>query len=258
MNLFGRHADYDRIAHMFDKRYERNEYAGTARFLGEFIGDEPGVRVLEVGCGTGHWLEVVGATGRHPIGLDYSGGMLAKAQHVLGAALIRGTAERLPLPSGCFERVFCVNALHHFQDKPAFLAEARRVLCPGGKLLSVGLDPHRGLDRWHVYQYFPESLAIDRQRYPASEALRQWMAAAGFDNCSTQEVEHWAVRIPAREALAQGRLDPAATSQLSVLTPAEYQQGMERLRADMEHFEAVGQTLFLTIDLRLYGTIGSV
>jgi hypothetical protein len=42
-----------------------------------------------------------------------------------------------------------------------------------------------------------------------------------------------------------------------VLTDAEYQQGMERLRRDIQRAQEAGQTLFLTIDLRLYGTIGS-
>jgi ubiquinone/menaquinone biosynthesis C-methylase UbiE len=259
MDQTDRIADYDQIARTYDQRYERNPYTGVEAALRDFIGSQPGLDILEVGCGTGHWLEVLQAPGRHPVGLDYSAGMLAKAQkRVQGASLIRGNAGRLPLPSHSFDRVFCINALHHFPDKPAFLAEARRTLRPGGRLLSVGLDPHRGLDRWHVYEYFPESLVIDKQRYPATAALRGWMAAAGFEDCATQEVEHWTVRIPAREAIAQGRLDPAATSQLSVLTDAEYRQGMERIREELQRAEAEGQTLFLTIDLRLYGTIGSV
>jgi SAM-dependent methyltransferase len=259
MNASNRHAEYDQIAHTFDKRYERNEYAGVERALREFIGDEHNLRVLEVGCGTGHWLDVVQATGRRPVGLDYSAGMLAKAQTRLqGAALIRGDAERLPLPSRSFDRVFCINALHHFPNKPAFLAEARRILRPGGKLWSVGLDPHHGLDKWHVYDYFPESLAIDKQRFPATGRLREWMAVAGFRDCRTQELEHWSIQLPAREIMAQGRLEKAATSQLSVLTDEEYEQGIRRIYDDLERLEAKGQTLLLTVDLRLYGTIGSV
>ena len=251
-------ADYDQIARTFDKRYERNPYAGVAKALREFIGSQPGLHILEVGCGTGHWLEILQAMGRRPVGLDYSAGMLAKAQErVESAALIHGDAQRLPLPANSFDRAFCINALHHFHDKPAFLAEARRILRPGGKLWSVGLDPHHGLDKWHVYDYFPESLKIDRQRYPSSDMLRAWMIAAGFENCATHEVENWTIRVPARQALEQGRLDKAATSQLSVLTDEEYQEGLRRILAEMARAETEGQTLFLTIDLRLYGTIGS-
>jgi ubiquinone/menaquinone biosynthesis C-methylase UbiE len=185
--------------------------------------------------------------------------MLAQAQRRLARIpLVQGTAERLPWPAQSFDRVFCINAFHHFADKAAFLAEARRLLRPDGTILIVGLDPHSGVDQWFVYDYFPESFEIDRQRFPAASSLRTWMKEAGFQECTTQEVEHWTYRLPVREILKQGRLDETATSQLSVLTDAEYQRGMERIKADIERAEAKGVTLFLKADLRLYGTTGSV
>jgi SAM-dependent methyltransferase len=191
--------------------------------------------------------------------MDFSAGMLAQAQRRLaGIDLVQGTAERLPWPAASSDRVFCINAFHHFPDKPAFLEEARRVLRPGGRLLIVGLDPHRGIDQWFVYDYFPESFEIDQRRYPAALSLRSWMKSAGFENCTTEEAEHWTYRLTADEILRQGRLDKAATSQLSVLTEGEYGRGMEKIREDMERAEAKkGETLFLTGDLRLYGTTGS-
>ena len=229
------------------------------RALREFIGNESESRILEAGCGTGHWLEVLRRSENYIIGLDYSTGMLARARRSLPEMpLIRGTAEHLPLLDASVDRVFCINALHHFPDKPAFLKEARRVLRPRGRLLTIGLDPQRGLDRWHVYDYFPESLAIDKERFPASEVLRTWIAEAGFENCITQEVDHWVIKVPAREALAQGRLDKAATSQLSVLTDEEYERGIQRLLADLQRAEEQGQMLSLIVNLRLYGTTGWV
>jgi ubiquinone/menaquinone biosynthesis C-methylase UbiE len=259
MNQSIRRADYDQIAPTFDRRYTRREYAGVEVALREFIGRQPGLSILEAGCGTGHWLNVLQTSENFVMGLDFSAGMLARARNSLPEmTLIRGTAQYLPLYTASFDRVFCINALHHFPNKPAFLVEMRRVLRPGGKFLSVGLDPHRGLDRWHVYDYFEESLEIDRQRYPSSEQLHEWMIEAGFQNCVTRELEHWTSRLPAREALEQGRLDQAVTSQLSVLTNDEYQRGIKRIRREIELAEKNGQTLFLTTDLRMYGTTGSV
>ena len=259
MGQFNRHADYDQIAQTYDRRYQRNSYAGVENALRGFVGSQSGLQILEVGCGTGHWLAFLQSLRFSVTGLDFSAGMLAQARrHLPGIPLIQGTAERLPWRAQSFDRVFCINALHHFPDKPAFLAAAHHILRPGGTILSVGLDPHRGLDQWFIYDYFPESLEIDRQRYPAASALRTWMRKAGFASCTTQEVEHWIYRLPARDILKQGRLDRAATSQLSVLTDEEYQRGMEHIRADMELAEAKGGTLFLTADLRLYGTSGSI
>ena len=260
MSQTNRRADYDQIAASFEARYDRNSYAGVERALREFIGSGSDLQVLEVGCGTGHWLEILQSLpGIRLAGLDFSPGMLAQARRRLaGLDLVQGTAERLPLPAESFDRVFCINALHHFPDKPAFLAEARRILRSGGKLLSVGLDPHRGRDRWFIYDYFPESVEIDRQRYASAHSLQTWMKSAGFENPTTQELEHWAYRLPADEIQRQGRLDKTATSQLNVLTDQEYRRGMEKIRKDREHADAQGETLFLTADLRLYGTTGSV
>ncbi len=259
MRQINRHADYDQIAHTYDHRYERNSYAGVEQALRGFVGSQPGLQILEVGCGTGHWMEFLQAYRVHITGLDFSTGMLSQAHRRLpGIPLVQGTAERLPWPTGLFDRVFCVNALHHFPDKAVFLAETRRVLRPAGRILTVGLDPHSRLDQWYVYDYFKESLEIDKARYPAASSLRTWMRGAGFQDCITQEVEHWTYRLPAHEILRQGRLDKTATSQLSVLTDAEYQRGMEWIRADIERAEAKGETLFLTANLRLYGTSGSI
>jgi ubiquinone/menaquinone biosynthesis C-methylase UbiE len=256
MNWF---VDYDQIAPTFDKRYERNQYADVERELLAFVGSNPERKILEVGCGTGHWLEVLSARGLHVAGLDFSAQMLARARARLpGIELVHGQAEHLPWPAESFDRVFCINAIHHFVDKPAFLAEARRLLRPGGMLLTVGLDPHSGIDQWYIYDYFKESLEIDKQRYPSSNSLREWMNRAGFENCVTQEVEHWIIRLPAHEILEQGRLEKTSTSQLSVLTDSQYQLGMERIREEIKRAEEKGQILFLSADLRLYGTSGSV
>lgn len=259
MSQINRHTDYDQIARTYDRRYERNTYVGVEQALREFVGSQPGLQILEVGCGTGHWLELLRTSRLHVTGLDFSAGMLAHAQMRLSEiSLVQGTAERLPWPAESFDRVFCINAFHHFPDKAPFLAEARRILRPAGMILILSLDPHRGVDQWFIYDYFKESLEIDKGRYLESSVLRKWMKDAGFENCITQEVEHWTYRLPAREILRQGRLDKAATSQLSVLTDAEYQRGMEQLRTDMECAEAKGSELFLTSNLRFYGTSGSV
>ena len=95
-------------------------------------------------------------------GLDASAQMLAYAKtQAPRAALAQGSAERLPWANESFDRVFCINAFHHFQDKVAFLTEAMRVLRPGGLMMTVGLDPHTGVDRWYIYEYFDNVLEID-------------------------------------------------------------------------------------------------
>ena len=254
-----RSVDYDHIAKTYDRRYQENDYSGVEAALTAFVGEHLDQRVLEVGCGTGYWLRSFGGAGIHVTGLDASAQMLAYAKtQAPRTALAQGSAERLPWASESFDRVFCVNAFHHFQDKIAFLIEAMRVLRPGGLIMTVGLDPHVGVDQWYIYEYFDNVLEIDRGRYPAASQIREWMRASGFADCVTREIQHLPVRLAARAALEQGRLEKGVTSQLGVLTDEEYRHGVDRIREAIESAEIQGESLYLTADLRLYGTFGAV
>jgi SAM-dependent methyltransferase len=252
------HVNYDSIAATYDRRYLENDYSGVERALTAFVGSKVTGRVLEVGCGTGHWLQLLGESGLRVAGLDASRNMLGHARARACAILAQGRAEHLPWANQTFERVFCINALHHFEDKVQFFSEARRVLAPGGQLMTVGLDPHTGTDRWYIYEYFERALAIDKRRYPSSNQIREWMLAFQFSSVRTSEVQHLPVGLSARAAIEQGRLRKSATSQLAVLTDDEYQRGFERIRSALETAEARGDSLRLNADLRLHATFGSV
>ena len=61
MNDGSRVTDYDRIADRFDARYAMYAYDGVRETLLQFLGADASSAVLEVGCGTGHWLAVASA-----------------------------------------------------------------------------------------------------------------------------------------------------------------------------------------------------
>lgn len=251
--------NYDSIAARYDRRYLINDYSGIEEALAAFVGRDPGGRVLEVGCGTGHWLRMLADRGIRVAGVDPSWNMLDYARvQAAGAALARGRAEQLPWADDAFDRLFCINALHHFEDKAMFFGEARRVLAPGGQMMTIGLDPHAGVDRWYIYEYFEPAFEIDKGRYPASSQLREWMRARQFLDVRTSEVMHIPARLSARTALAEGRLDRGMTSQLGVLTDEQYQRGIDRIRRALDAAEARGHDLYLVADLRVYGTYGTV
>lgn len=246
--------DYDAIAGDYDRRYQQNDFSGIEHAVTSFACSDPGAVVVEVGCGTGRWLRLLRAKSIRATGMDGSAGMLSRAQ----SPVVQAVAERLPYASGSIDRVFCVNAFHHFPDKQAFLGGARRVLRSGGQLMIVGLDPHAGIDRWYVYDYFPSALPNDRRRYAATSQIREWMHQAGFNRCVTREAQHSPVHIEARTALREGRLDRSAASQLTLVTDEEYRHGIARIRTESEQAAAQETTLELAADLRLYATYGSV
>jgi len=248
--------DYDRVADLYESRYLRNDYSGVEKALAAFV-ERARIerqRVLEVGCGGGHWLRWLDEANVNVAGLDPSAGMLNVARSAGGARhLIRGQAEALPCLSGSVSRVFCVNALHHFEDPAAFFREARRVLNAGGGLMTVGLDPHTGHDEWWIYEYFPETLIADRQRYLPALRIRELMTSSGFDACETRVIQHIPRELTVSEAMTGGFMDRAATSQFMVISESEYEAGVKRIHnADAA---ASGRTT-LRSNLRLYGTTG--
>ena len=145
--------------------------------------------------------------------------------------------------------MFCINALHHFTDRDAFVLEARRVLRPAGAILIVALDPHTGLDSWWIYEYFPAALQADLARFSPAAALRAQLRAAGFSEPVTELARHIPAAVPFAAAVESGMVDRHATSGLMVLSDAEYEEGLQRLRADQP---------ILRADLRLYATVATV
>ena len=243
--------DYDPIAAAYDRRYELHGYPGIrAAILGVFqqVG---GGRVLEVGCGTGRWLaELVRAGATDVAGIDPSREMLRRAARMVSADLRHGVAEDLPWESASFDVVLYINALHHTSAPRTALEQAFRVLRPGGTLLSIGLDPHEGRDRWYVYDFFPEALALDRRRF-ASRPLRvSWLEAAGFGDVAVGIAERLRSSPRPADARAAGLLERSFTSQLTAISDAEYTSGLRRLQVaadrDPEHR--------LEVDLSLYAT----
>jgi SAM-dependent methyltransferase len=252
-------ADYDRVASRYDRRYEIHEYAGARDALLGFIGDARAV--LEVGCGTGHWLAALNARPKPSrserlAGVEPSVEMIARARIAAPSApLVRGRAEALPWRDASFDRVYCINALHHFSDRARFFAEARRILEPGGGLLTIGKDPHTERDSWWVYDYFPETADIDRERFARVRTLRGEIALAGFSWSESFGADRIEAAIPASEALATGIVDRAYTSQLTVLSDEEFEAGVARIKAAND--AADGQ-LQLVTDFYLYATVGWV
>lgn len=248
--------NYEEVAPTFDQRYERHAYAGIAATLLEHVGPAPR-SVLEVGCGTGHWLGVLAENGHLVTGLDASRGMLDKARAKLPEApLVHGQAEQLPFASGCFERVVMINTLHHFAAPQQALREARRVLSASGCLLIIGLDPSSELDSWVIYDYFPSSLQRDRVRFPATSTLRSWLSDAGFAASRSFVAERIEHSLTARAALESGALARHTTSQLSELSDADYARGMAEIEQAATAAEAQGTTLSLHARLHLFATVG--
>lgn len=112
-------------------------------------------RVLELGMGSGLNLPLYGPEVERVVGVDPSERLLAMARRAaeespLSLAFEAGSAEALPFEAGSFDTVVSTWTLCSIPDAAKALAEARRVLAPGGRLLFIehGLAPESSVARW--------------------------------------------------------------------------------------------------------------
>jgi ubiquinone/menaquinone biosynthesis C-methylase UbiE len=144
-------AFYDKIAKVYDLLAEHSERPMREAGL-KLLAAAPGEHILEIGFGTGHILaelaDAVGPTGR-VFGIDISENMLARTRHLLSdkglaerAALDCGDAECLPYGDNSMDGIFMCFTLELFDtpDIPKVLAECRRVLRPGGRIVVVAVS----------------------------------------------------------------------------------------------------------------------
>ena len=134
-------ADWDelRSLHIAESRVE----AAIARALE----DRPVGRLVDIGTGTGRMLELFAPEAEGALGVDRSPEMLRLArvklaQAGLAADLRQGDMYALPLESGSADTVIIHQVLHYAQQPAAAVAEAARLLTPGGRLLIVDFAPH--------------------------------------------------------------------------------------------------------------------
>jgi ubiquinone/menaquinone biosynthesis C-methylase UbiE len=120
--------------------YEKERGHGYHRMLDDLEVDlvrryGEGKEVLEVGCGTGLILGRAREFARRAIGLDLSGGMLAKAA-ARGLDVVQGSATELPFATASVDVAYSFKVLAHVPDIHAAMSEMARVVRPGGWVLA--------------------------------------------------------------------------------------------------------------------------
>jgi ubiquinone/menaquinone biosynthesis C-methylase UbiE len=143
---------------------------------------QPGTRLLEVGCGVGAVLAVLGQEypGLRLSGVDIEPRQLEFARiHLersgVEANLTRADALALPFGDGSFDHVWMMWFLEHVADPPAALLEARRVLVPGGAITAIEVD-------YSTCYASPSTRALEA----LLRTMVQGMAAAGWSDAGTR------------------------------------------------------------------------
>jgi ArsR family transcriptional regulator len=137
---------------------------------------DPGLVVGDLGCGTGHLTALLAPQVARVIAVDGSDEMLTSARERLGeranVEFHLGDLEQLPIADDALDLATLLLSLHHVPDPARTIAEARRVIRPGGRLVILDMMPHEHDDlqqrMGHVWRGF------------SREQMMEWMSGAGF------------------------------------------------------------------------------
>ena len=153
--------------------------AEIERAIAGLLAEKPLGALLDIGTGTGRMLELFAPRADSAIGIDRSSEMLRLARvkldeaGVCGASLRQGDMYALPLGDRSADSIILHQVLHYAQQPGAAIAEAARVLAPGGQLLVIDFAQH---DRAEL----KEQDAHLRLGF-ADDAMRGWFSAAGLE-----------------------------------------------------------------------------
>jgi demethylmenaquinone methyltransferase/2-methoxy-6-polyprenyl-1,4-benzoquinol methylase/ArsR family transcriptional regulator len=165
---------------------EKDVEAAIARHLTA----RPIQNFLDAGTGTGRMLELIAPHAARAVGVDVSPDMLAIARDRMlragsnNAQVRLADTYRLPFPSGNagqgFDVVLFHQVLHYLDDPGAAVAEAARVMAPGGRLLIADFAPHKE-------EFLRDEYAHRRLGFSDKE-VEGWFAAAGLSNAGSETI----------------------------------------------------------------------
>lgn len=249
--------DYNLLAPTYDARYAVRRLDGIASALRDLVARRRPRRVLEVGCGTGRWLEELAPHVHSIYGLDPAAAMLQRAlKRTASGIVLAARANALPLRRGTFDLIFCVNAIHHFDDPAAFVEHAKERLVETGALSIVGIDP-RLIHKWYLYEYFDGTYERDLLRYPSVGDLVNWMAEAGFARVDYRVVEVSGMSWTNESVLADPFLKKDSNSMLALLSDREYAAGLRRIEAALDAAAAEQRNVVFETELPFLMITGS-
>jgi ArsR family transcriptional regulator len=177
------------------------EAAVRAALAGRNIG-----RLVDIGTGTGRMIELFGAQAESAIGVDRSPEMLRLARAKLAATsspadLRQGDMYTLPLASASADVVILHQVLHYAQQPNAAIAEAARLLAPGGRLLVVDFGPHEKEELRSKHAHARLGFA--------DEQIANWFAAAGLRSDPPRQLEGGELTVKLWLGQLPANIDPA-------------------------------------------------
>ena len=162
-----------RRGELYDESYwGLNELDGTAatKAIMEWLDPKAGERILDVGCGTGRFMEAIEKEGAEAVGIELFRFPLEKARPRVKGLLCQMSAESLRFPDRTFDKVLCNHVLEHLEHPYEALSEMKRVL----------KDKCRLLLAYPNSDYVPWRLGLSKQSVTHLQRFTPSFRAPGF------------------------------------------------------------------------------
>ncbi|MEN3307184.1 MAG: hypothetical protein V7603_3386 [Micromonosporaceae bacterium] len=217
----------DAAAFEAGRQVTRDGLVGWRDAVARYLDPGPGKRLLDLGSGTGMWASAFSDWfGVDVVAVEPSAAMRARSVY---DGVLDGDAAAVPLADASVDGAWLSTVVHHVPDLAAAAVEVRRVLRSGAPVLirSAFAGRHEGIT---LFRYFPEAIRV-LDTFPGVQDVVEAFAAAGFEYVALEPVPQVSFDCL---GTAVERLRRDAHTPLKLITDAEYEIGLSRLRVAAE------------------------
>lgn len=186
--------------------------------------------LLDIGCGTGKYGEALEKLGFVVTGIDKSPTQIQESKKIIASYL--GDACQLPFNDNEFDVCTMITMIQQLCEHERIRAfkEAYRVLKPNG-LLVIKTASHEDLEHKITSLFFPETLSIDKKRYPSIQTL-----LTNLNHFNTVTYKPLVITTKFNTIELADKLEKRRTTNLGMLTESQLQAGLKRFKS---HYKGI-------------------